>query len=110
MKKKKKQKSGWATAHFCTWSQYSTLYHDTGRKGMQQGGHDMARRPCDTAARHGRPSARACGNVHSRYLAGGGGVIQMLYRGWGRLLGRDTTRETADDTAACVLQYGAGCT
>ena len=37
-------------------SRYNGLYRDTGHRGMQQGGHDTARRPYDTAPRHGWPA------------------------------------------------------
>ena len=55
-KKKCRNETGWAIAHFCTWSRYSALDRDTGLRGMQQGGHDTAinpaARPHDTARRH----------------------------------------------------------
>ena len=62
----------------------------------------LTTRPHDMAGRaQGRAAARARG------LASRGVAIQMLYRGWGRLLGRDTARDTTDDTAACTLRHDA---
>ena len=52
-----------------------------------------------------RSAARKGLQQRARGLASGGVAIQMLYRGWGQPLGRDTERDMTDDTVACVLRH-----
>ena len=69
------------------------------RHGQEALRHGPTTRPGKAKIR----SARAQGHMVALAwgLAGGGVAIQKLYRGWGRILGRDT----AHDTTACTLRH-----
>ena len=56
------------------WSRYNALYCDIGRWGVQQGGHDTARRLCYTANMGhdmtGHARGRAAARARAAWLAG----------------------------------------
>ena len=72
-------------------SRYNRLYRDTRHWGVQQGGHDMAKRPSDTAPRHGQQGPRY-GRPASR------GEARMAWPG----LSRDTKIVSWLGAAVCV--------
>ena len=88
-------------------SRYNFCIVTQGSGGRARGGHDTissAPQYGQHGPRHSQPRARAYSSVHVRGLVSRGVAIQMLYRGWGRPLGHDTTRNT-EHGMAYVSQY-----